>query len=240
MTIDYTKYGASKAIHSTASTTDVGLRTYMISVYKYMALALLLTGLVAYGIGTSETLSFALFSSPLSIVFMLAPIGMVVYMSVKATKLSTEAAQMCFWIYSALMGVSMATIFITYTSESITKVFFVTAATFGAMGIYGYTTKKDLTGIGSFMMMGLFGIIIASLVNIFMKSEAISFVISILGVVIFTGLTAYDVQRIKDTYYTVSGNPENAKKVAIYGALSLYLDFINLFISLLRLMGDRR
>ena len=170
---------------------------------------------------------------------MLAPLGVVFYMSFNIAKMTSAKAQSTFWVFAALMGASLSSIFLMYTGESITRVFFITAGTFGAMSIYGYTTKRDLTKLGSFLMMGLFGIIIASIVNIFMKSSMMYFVISILGVLIFVGLTAYDTQKIKNMYL-VSDSGELMGKKAVMGALTLYLDFINLFIMLLRLFGQRR
>jgi FtsH-binding integral membrane protein len=169
----------------------------------------------------------------------LAPLGIVMYMSFGIRNMSASRAQTMFWIFAFLMGLSLSTIFITYTGASIARVFFITASTFGAMSIYGYTTKRDLTGFGSFLFMGLIGIIIASIVNIFMQSPALYYGISILGVLIFVGLTAYDTQKIKNMYM-VYDSAEVAAKKAIMGALTLYLDFINLFIMLLRLFGQRR
>jgi hypothetical protein len=172
-------------------------------------------------------------------VVMLAPLGVVFYMSFGIRKMSAAKAQGTFWVFAALMGASLSSIFLVYTGASITRVFFITAGTFGGMSIYGYTTKRDLTKLGSFLMMGLIGIIIASIVNIFMKSTMMYFVISILGVLIFVGLTAYDTQKIKNMYL-VSDSGEIMGKKAVMGALTLYLDFINLFIMLLRLFGQRR
>ena len=169
----------------------------------------------------------------------LAPLGIVFYMSFGINKMSASKAQTVFWIFAALMGASLSSIFIVYTMPSIARVFFITSATFGAMSLYGYTTKKDLTGWGSFLMMGLIGIIIASIVNIFLKSSAMHFIISIFGVLVFVGLTAYDTQKIKHMYYA-SDSGEVMGKKAVMGALTLYLDFINLFIMLLRLFGQRR
>ena len=228
---------------------DQGLRAYMLKVYNYMASALVLTGFVALLTAKLAVLSFepliysplgkSLYQSGLAWVVMLAPLGVVFYMSFGIAKMSASKAQTVFWIFAALMGLSLSSIFIQFTEASITRVFFITAGTFGAMSIYGYTTKRDLTKFGSFLMMGLIGIIIASLVNIFMKSETIYFVISILGVLIFVGLTAYDTQKIKNMYMA-SDSGELIGKKAVMGALTLYLDFINLFIMLLRLFGQRR
>ena len=234
---------------------DQGLRTYMLKVYNYMASGVFLTGVVSllmfrlsggYDIQISQSgitgltkIGQILFASPLMWVVMLAPLGIVVYMSFGIRKMSAAKAQTTFWIFAALMGASLASIFLVYTGASITRVFFITAGTFGAMSIYGYTTKRDLTKLGSFLMMGLIGIIIASIVNIFMKSSMMYFVISILGVLIFVGLTAYDTQKIKNMY-AASDTGEIMGKKAVMGALTLYLDFINLFIMLLRLFGQRR
>ena len=228
---------------------DEGLRAYMLKVYNYMGSALLVTGIVAlltfkFAVLSLSPLQFtslgnSLYNSGLAWVVMLAPLGVVIYMSFGIAKMSTSKAQTVFWIFAALMGLSLSSIFVVYTETSITRVFFITAGTFGAMSIYGYTTKRDLTKLGSFLMMGLIGIIIASVVNIFMKSTMMYFVISILGVLIFVGLTAYDTQKIKNMYL-VSDSGEIMGKKAVMGALTLYLDFINLFIMLLRLFGQRR
>jgi len=228
---------------------DEGLRSYMLKVYNYMGSALLVTGIVAlltfkYAVLSLSPLQFtslgiSLYSSGMAWVVMLAPLGVVLYMSFGIAKMSAAKAQTVFWIFAALMGLSLSSIFVVYTETSITRVFFITAGTFGAMSIYGYTTKRDLTKLGSFLMMGLIGIIIASIVNIFMKSTMMYFVISILGVLIFVGLTAYDTQKIKNMYL-VSDSGEIMGKKAVMGALTLYLDFINLFIMLLRLFGQRR
>ena len=180
-----------------------------------------------------------LFNSPLMWVVMLAPLGFVFYLSARINTMSVSAAQTTFWIFSAIMGLSLSSILLVYTGMSVTRVFFICSATFGSMSIYGYTTKRDLTKLGSFLMMGLIGIIIASIVNIFMQSSMMYFVISILGVLIFVGLTAYDTQKIKNMY-AASDTGEIMGKKAVMGALTLYLDFINLFIMLLRLFGQRR
>ena len=228
---------------------DQGLRSYMLKVYNYMGSALLVTGIVAlltfkFAVLSLSPLQFtplgnSLYSSGLAWVVMLAPLGVVIYMSFGIAKMSASKAQTVFWIFAALMGLSLSSIFVVYTETSITRVFFITAGTFGAMSIYGYTTKRDLTKLGSFLMMGLIGIIIASIVNIFMKSTMMYFVISIIGVLIFVGLTAYDTQKIKNMYLA-SDTGEIIGKKAVMGALTLYLDFINLFIMLLRLFGQRR
>ena len=230
---------------------DEGLRAYMLKVYNYMASGVLLTGVIALAFFKMAVVSEGgqiigltnfgntIYASGLKWIIMLAPLGVVIYMSFGIAKMSASKAQTTFWIFAALMGASLSSIFLLYTGASITRVFFITAGTFGAMSIYGYTTKKDLTKLGSFLIMGLFGIIIASIVNIFMKSSMMYFVISIIGVLIFVGLTAYDTQKIKNMYLA-SDSGELIGKKAIMGALTLYLDFINLFIMLLRLFGQRR
>ena len=239
---------------STAQThvIDEGLRAYMLKVYNYMSSGIFLTGVISLllfklsvvmtddGSITGLTpLGNALYNSALMWVVMLAPLGVVLYMSFGIKKMSASKAQMTFWVFAALMGASLSSIFLVYTGASITRVFFITAGTFGAMSIYGYTTKRDLTKLGSFLMMGLIGIIIASIVNIFMKSTMMYFVISIIGVLIFVGLTAYDTQKTKNMYLA-SDSGEIIGKTAVMGALTLYLDFINLFIMQHRLFGQRR
>ena len=231
---------------------DEGLRAYMLKVYNYMATGILMTGIIALitfkmSVVTDSSGSIvgltqvgnAIYMSGLKWLVMLAPLGIVFYMSFGINKMSAAKAQTTFWIFAALMGLSLSSILLVYTGMSITRVFFICSATFGAMSIYGYTTKRDLTKLGSFLMMGLIGIIIAPIVNIFMKSSMMYFVISILGVLIFVGLTAYDTQKIKNMY-AASDTGELMGKKAVMGALTLYLDFINLFIMLLRLFGQRR
>ena len=220
-------------------TYDQGLRTYMTKVYNHMTTALGISGAVAFLVSSSPQLMAAIFGSPLSIVVMLAPLGFVFFFSAKINSISADKAKTYLWIYSVLMGVSLSTIFVAYTGASIARVFFISASTFGAMSLYGYTTKKDLSGTGSFLVMGLIGLIIASLVNIFLKSSALDFAVSAIGVLVFVGLTAYDTQSIKRSYYQTS-DEESLAKMAVMGALRLYLDFINLFIMLLRFFGDRR
>ncbi len=241
-----------KAATRTTVVMDEGLRAYMLKVYNYMATGVLLTGIVAlisFNISVVTDASGAivsftefgntLFFSGFKWLVMLAPLGIVFYMSFGINKMSSSKAQTVFWIFAALMGLSLSWILLVYTGKSVARVFFITSATFGAMSLYGYTTKRDLTKLGSFLMMGLIGIIIASLINIFMKSSMMYFVISILGVLIFVGLTAYDTQKIKNMYVE-SDSGELIGKKAVMGALTLYLDFINLFIMLLRLFGQRR
>ena len=231
---------------------DEGLRAYMLKVYNYMASGIFLTGIISLllfklsvvmapdgSIMGLTKIGNALYNSSLMWIVMLAPLGVVIYMSFGIKKMSVTKAQGTFWVFAALMGASLSSIFLVYTGASITRVFFITAGTFGAMSIYGYTTKRDLTKLGSFLMMGLIGIIIASIVNMFMKSTMMYYIISILGVLIFVGLTAYDTQKIKNMYLATDSGEIMGKK-AVMGALTLYLDFINLFIMLLRLFGQRR
>ncbi len=214
-----------------------GLRSYMLSVYNYMAMGLGLTGGVALLVVSSPALLNAIM--PMMLLFVIAPVGLVFFLSFRINTIQYSTAQMLFWLYAALNGVAFSIIFLAYTYESIARVFFITAGMFAAMSLYGYTTKRDLTAIGSFLFMGLIGIILASVVNIFLASTMLQFMVSVAGVVVFTGLTAYDTQSIKEGY--VEGSAADvAGKRAIFGALRLYLDFINLFLMLLRLVGDRR
>src|SRR5918995_7493571 len=200
---------------------------------------LAITGLVAYLVAATPALYEPIFGTPLKWVVMLAPLGFVFFLGAKIRTMSVGAAQLTFWLFAAGMGLSLASIFLVFPGESFPRVFFITAGTFGAMSLYGYTTKRDLTGWGSFLFMGLIGIIIAMVVNIFLASSALEFAISVIGVLIFTGLTAYDTQRIKEMYYELDASDVMGRK-AIMGALSLYLDFINLFVMLLHLFGATR
>jgi FtsH-binding integral membrane protein len=237
---------------------DEGLRAYMLRIYNYMVLGLAITGLAALGIymlsvTTDPTLAAlklrdglmltalgkALFVSPLKWVVIFAPLAMVFVLSFGIERMRPAMAQIMFWIYAALVGVSLASIFMVFTHTSIVRVFFITAASFGALSLWGYTTQRDLTGMGSFLLMGLFGIILASLVNLFMASSALQFAISVVGVVVFAGLTAWDTQRLKTEYLYGAMDGETAERSAIIGALSLYLNFINLFTLLLQLLGQR-
>ena len=253
--MEFDKHGIlnrEKVAQQSTAVMDEGLRAYMLKVYNYMATGVLLTGIIALisfkmsvitdPNGTIVSLTQfgnAIYMSGLKWIVMLAPLGIVFYMSFGINKMSASKAQTTLWIFAALMGLSLSSILLVYTGLSVTRVFFISSATFGAMSIYGYTTKRDLTKFGSFLMMGLIGIIIASLVNIFLKSSMMYFVISIIGVLIFVGLTAYDTQKIKNMY-VASDTGELVGKKAVMGALTLYLDFINLFIMLLRLFGQRR
>ncbi len=217
---------------------DAGLRAHMQRVYGYMAGGLALTGIVAYAAAASGFYQ-AIAATPLIWLVMLAPLGFVLVLGFGIQRMSAETAMVLFWLYAAVMGLSLGSIFLVFTGESIAHVFFITAATYGVMSLYGYTTKSDLSRFGSFLMMGLIGIVIASLVNIFVGSSALQFAISIIGVIVFVGLTAYDTQRIKEMYLE-SDSADIAGKKAVLGALSLYLDFINLFMILLQLFGQRR
>jgi FtsH-binding integral membrane protein len=240
------RYAQSGYPARTGAAVDEGLRSYMLGVYNYMAAGVALTGVTAYltwmlavSNGSLTPFGEALYNSPLRWVVMLAPLGFVLYMSFRAGAMSVGAAQICFWAFAAVMGVSLSSIFLVFTGQSITQIFFITAATFGALSLWGYTTKRDISGWGSFLFMGVVGIIIASLVNLFLQSTGLQFAISVIGVLVFAGLTAYDTQRIKDGYALVRGNAELVAKSAIMGALSLYLDFINMFVMLLNLFGNR-
>ncbi len=221
---------------------DEGLRSFMLGVYNYMGLGLAITGLVAFIVASTPALYVPIFTTPLKWVVMLAPLGFVFFLSARIQAMSTSAAQITFWLFAAVMGISLASVFLVFTGESIARVFFITAATFGAVSLYGYTTKRDLSGMGSFLFMGLIGIIIASVVNIFLASSALQFAVSVIGVLVFTGLTAYDTQRLKDEYVgsLQYAGGDLAAKGAIMGALSLYLNFINLFMMLLQLFGAQR
>jgi len=235
-----------------AAAVDAGLRAYMLRVYNYMAAAVALTGVVAYATFNAAVVTDAsgkitaltpfgqtIFSGPLSIVLLLGTLGLVFFISFRINRLQYTTAMTLFMLYAALLGVTLSSIFLAYTGASITRVFFISAASFGALSLYGYTTQRDLSPMGSFMIMGLFGIIIASLVNIFLKSSGLDWAISVIGVGVFAGLTAYDTQRIKEMYDSIDDDGTMGRK-AVMGALSLYLDFINLFLMLLRLVGDRR
>lgn len=226
----------SRAAHSQYSE---GLRAYMVRVFLYMAMGLAITGTTAIGIASSPELLMKIHTSGLSYLFMFAPLGVVLFLSFGINRISASTAQVLFWTYAGLLGVSLSYIFLAYTGQSIGRIFFSTSAIFGVMAFYGFVTKKDLTAIGSFLIMGLWGVIIASLVNIFLKSSGLQFFMSVLCVLIFTGLTAYDVQKIKGIYYE-SDDAATYQKKAIIGALNLYIDFINIFVSLLHLFGERR
>jgi FtsH-binding integral membrane protein len=217
---------------------DEGLRQHMLRIYNYMAIGLVVTGIVAYFVGTTPALYVPIFSSPLKWVVMLAPLGFVLFMSFKINSISSATAQAMFWGLCAVMGLSLASVFLVFTGASIARTFFIAAAMFGATSLYGYTTKRDLTQFGSFLIMGLIGVIIASIVNIFLGSSLLQFAVSVIGVIVFLGLTAYDTQSIKEQYAENAGAEAN-QKLAVMGALSLYLNFINIFQLLLSLTGQR-
>ena len=248
----------------TGAAVDAGLRSYMLTVYNYMTGGLVLTGLVAYALFTLSVtgdaslaaqgargalaikrglfltpLGAILYNSPVKWVVMLAPLAFVFFLSFRVYSMSVGAAQIAFWLFAAVMGASMSMIFLVFTTTSISQVFFITAASFACLSVYGYTTKADMSAWGTFLIMGVIGLVIAGLVNLFLQSPALQFAISCIGVLVFAGLTAYDTQQIKDSYYQYVGDAAMASKGAIMGALNLYLDFINMFQSLLGLMGDR-
>ena len=235
-----TSYSAGTAAQSAEY--DEGLRKYMLKVYNYMSSGVLLTGIIAMVVAnqlvSNEAFAQALFGGPQRYLVMFAPFAFVLVMSFGAHKLKASTLQALFWAYAATMGLSLSVILLAYTGESVARTFFVTAAAFGGLSLFGYTTKKSLSGMGTFLMMGLFGLIIASVVNMFMGSGMLDFVISVGGVLIFAGLTAYDTQRIKESYAMMASG-EAVSKGAIMGALNLYLDFVNLFLFLLRFMGSR-
>ncbi|MFY9288384.1 MAG: Bax inhibitor-1/YccA family protein, partial [Alphaproteobacteria bacterium] len=215
---------------------DAGLRAHFQRVFTYMGGGLALTGLVAFVVATTPALASVIFGTPLKWVAMLAPLAFIMYMNIRMQSLSSSTLKTLFWVFCGTMGLSMASIFMVFTNESIARAFFITSATFGAMSLWGYTTKKDLTSMGSFLMMGVLGLLIASVVNLFMASSGLQWVVSIAGVAIFTGLTAFQVQQIKFTYAESAGQEAN-DKLAVFGALSLYLNFINAFQFLLELTG---
>jgi FtsH-binding integral membrane protein len=243
--IDYTKSFATRENRGF----DEGLRSYMLKIYNFMALALLLTGVMAMGTLNFPPLMNIMYNigpngefmgtSMMGTIITFAPLGIAVYFFMGISRMSVQTAQMLFWVYAGLMGMSLSSLGLMFTGQSLAKTFFICSAVFGSMSIYGYTTKKDLTSIGSFLIMGLIGLIVVSLINMFLQSPAIEFATSFIGVAIFMGLTAWDTQRLKAIYYA-SGGGEMGQKTAIMGAFTLYLDFINLFLYLLRLFGDRK
>ncbi|ETO91543.1 MAG: aspartyl-tRNA synthetase [Candidatus Xenolissoclinum pacificiensis L6] len=219
-----------------------GLRSYLVKVYKYMAFALGITGITAYMTASSQGLMSLIYGTPLTWVIMFAPLVFVFFFTAKIHSMNFKTAQMVLGLFAVVMGLSLSWIFISYTGNSITRVFFISASMFGGMALYGNTTHRDLTAFGSFLMMGVIGLVVASLLNIFMQSNAILFATSVLGVIVFSGLTAYDAKTIKDQYYRLGGNNESnvdfLNKIAIMSSLRLYFDFINIFMSLLHLMGS--
>jgi FtsH-binding integral membrane protein len=235
------RYGSTVARDRVA--VDEGLRAYMLRVYNYMTLGLAITGAVALGTYLLAVQSPAfrdlIFVSPLKWVVIFAPLALVFFLAFRIDRLSVGAAQILFWVYAALVGLSLSSIFLVFTGQSITRVFFITAASFGALSVFGYTTKRDLSGFGTFLFMGLIGIIVASVVNIWLVSSMLQWIVSVAGVLVFAGLTAYDTQQIKEMYY-VGDDGTVAGRKAVMGALRLYLDFINLFMMLLQLFGNRQ
>ena len=217
---------------------DEGLRQHMLRVYNYMGLGLVMTGLVAFIVGTTPALYVPIFSTPLKWFVMLAPLAFVLLFSFRMESMSASGAQTLFWAFCAVMGLSLASIFLVFTGTSIARTFFIAAAMFGATSLYGYTTKRDLSQFGSFLIMGLIGVVIASLVNLFLASSALQFAISVIGIVVFVGLTAWDTQSIKEQY-AENFDAESKQKLAVFGAFSLYLNFINIFQLLLNFTGQR-
>lgn len=228
-------------VQSTAKTAQYreGLRAFMLRVYNYMAAALVFTGIISYGVSNSPEMLRAIYATPLFYVVVFAPFGISLFLGVRLERISISTAQTLYWIFAALIGLSLSSIFVIYTAESIVRVFFIAASMFAAASLYGYTTKQDLSAMGSFLFMGLMGVVIASLVNMFMQSSQLSWMISFVAVGVFAGLTAYDNHRLK-LMYSEAWQQEQTEKIAIMGALNLYLDFINLFVHLLRFFGDRR
>jgi hypothetical protein len=249
---DFDRNVAARSFGTSAAAIDAGLRAYMLRVYNYMAAGVALTGVVAWftynaAVVTDATgritglTSFgqAIFGGPLTIVLFLGTLGIVFFLSFRVNRLQPSTALGLFMLYAGLLGLMLSTVFLQYTGASITRTFFISAASFGALSLYGYTTQRDLSPIGSFLVMGLFGLILAMIVNIFLKSTGLDFAISAIGVVIFAGLTAWDTQKIKEMYSANDDGTVSGRK-SVMGALTLYLDFINLFLFLLRFMGDRR
>lgn len=217
---------------------DLGLRQHMLRVYNYMGLGLVITGLVAMIVASTPALYVPIFGTPLKWVVMLAPLAFVFFFSFKLQTMSGSTAQTMFWAFCAVMGLSMASIFLVFTGTSIARTFFIAAGMFGATSLYGYTTKRDLSQFGSFLIMGLIGVVIASIVNIFLGSSMLQFVVSVVGILVFVGLTAWDTQSIKEQY-AENYDAESKQKLAVFGALSLYLNFVNIFQLLLSLTGER-
>lgn len=231
-------FGWQTATTRDAALFDEGLRQHMLRIYNYMGLGLVVTGMVAFIVGNTPALYVPIFSTPLKWVVMLAPLAFVLLFSFRMHAMSASSAQLLFWAFCAVMGLSMASIFLVFTGASIARTFFIAATMFGAMSLYGYTTKRDLSKIGSFLIMGLIGVVIASIVNLFLASSALQFAISVIGIVVFVGLTAWDTQRIKEEYAENAGH-EATQKMAVFGAFSLYLNFINIFTLLLNFTGER-
>lgn len=256
---DNNTYARPGTASRTGAGVDQGLRSYMLGVYNYMSAGVALTGATAYGLNmlattTDKTLAAVtlkngvmltelgktIYLSPLHWVLMLAPLGIVLYLGIRSHRMSASYAQGVFWLYAAAVGASVSVILLKFTGMSIARTFFVTAAAFAALSVYGYTTKRDISGWGAFLVMGLIGVILASIVQIFVQSSALQFALSVIGLLIFAGFTAYDTQQIKDDYYTSSGyGTEALAKSSVFGALALYQDFVGIFMNLLNLTGDR-
>ncbi len=230
------RFGATTA--QSGALFDEGLRKHMLRVYNYMGAGLLITGIVAFVIGNTPALYVPIFSSPLKWVVMLAPLAFVMFFSFKIQTMSAATAQTMFWAFCAVMGLSLASVFLVFTGASIARTFFIAATMFGATSLYGYVTKRDLAQFGSFLMMGLIGVVIASVVNIFLGSSALQFAISLIGIAVFVGLTAWDTQNIKQQY-AENFDQESQQKIAVFGALSLFLNFVNIFQLLLHFTGER-
>ncbi len=246
---DYTNIGRRPVSATQAVAYDAGLRAYMLNIYNYMASGLVLTGIVALLASQSQAFINLMYvmengamtgMKPLAWLVTLAPLGMALALGFGVQRMSSTTAKAAFWGFAMVMGLSLTNIFLSYTGTSIARVFFITAGTFGAMSLYGYTTKRDLSKFGSFLIMGVIGLVIASLVNIFLQSSALQFALSVIGVLVFTGLTAYDTQKLKEMYYQLTMEGEAMAKTVIMGALTLYLDFINIFVSLMQLIGERK
>ncbi|AZB66028.1 Bax inhibitor-1/YccA family protein [Cereibacter sphaeroides] len=231
-------HGRSAGFARSTAVYDDGLRAHMLRIYNYMGLGLALTGLVAVLVAATPAIYVPIFSTPLKWVVMLAPLAFVLFLSFRIEAISAGTAQMLFWAFCGVMGLSLASIFLVFTGTSIARAFFGAAAMFAGMSLYGYTTKRDLSQFGSFLMMGLIGVIIASVINLFLGSSALQFAISIIGILVFVGLTAWDTQAIK-LQYAEHQDSETSQKLAVMGALSLYLNFINIFQLLLSLTGER-
>lgn len=217
---------------------DEGLRRHMLRVYNYMGAGLVITGLIAFIVGSTPALYVPIFSTPLKWVVMLAPLAFVFFFTFRIQTMSASTAQITYWAFCAVMGLSLASVFLVFTGTSIARTFFIAATMFGATSLYGYVTKRDLSQFGSFMVMGLIGVVIASVVNIFLGSSALQFAISVIGIVVFVGLTAWDTQNIKEQY-AENYDQESQQKIAVFGALSLYLNFVNIFQLLLNFTGER-
>lgn len=238
------------ASSQSSTAVDQGLRSYMLKVYNYMASGVLLTAIIAYFAGTSDAFLGMMLTqgaegavgiSGLGYVVMFAPLAMVFFMMFKLNSMSTQTLQITFWAYAALMGLSLFSIFLLYTQTSIVRVLFITAGTFGLLSMYGYATKRDLTSWGTFLIVGAWAMLIVSLLNVFLlKSSGLQLAMSYIGVLLALGFTAYDTQKIKEIYYQIGSNAEAVKRASIMGALNLYMDFIYLFVNLMRILGERR